>query len=41
MINQNVEISDEDFEELFVKGIICDSTEDDIRDSFSKYGEIA
>ena len=38
--NDNVEIPDNAFEELFVKGISYESTEDDLRDAFSKYGDI-
>ena len=39
--NDNVEIPDNAHEELFVKGISYDSTEDDLREVFSKYGDIA
>ena len=39
-LNENIEIPEKACEELFIRGISYDSTEDDIRETFSKYGEI-
>ena len=38
--NDNIEIPNDAFEELFVMGINYNSTEDDLKETFSKYGEI-
>ena len=38
--NDDIEIPEDAYEELFVMGINYNSTEDDLKETFSKYGEI-
>lgn len=39
--NDNIEISEDAYEELFIMGINYESIEDDLKDTFQKYGEIS
>ena len=39
--DDNIEIPENAFEELFIKGVNYEASEDDIRETFSKYGDIA